>query len=79
MYSCHSLILPHFAFMLMYGRNQHNIVKQLSSNKKKLKDAYYMYMEKEMATHYSTLAWRIPWTEEPSRLQSVGLQELDTT
>ena len=25
-------------------------------------------LEKEMATHFSTLAWRIPWTEEPSRL-----------
>ena len=29
-------------------------------------------MEKEMATHSSTLAWRIPWTEEPGRLQSMG-------
>ena len=29
-------------------------------------------LEKEMATHYSILAWRIPWTEEPGRLQSVG-------
>ena len=36
-------------------------------------------LEKEMATHSSILAWRIPWTEEPSRLQSMGLQELDTT
>ena len=27
-------------------------------------------LEKEMATHSSTLAWRIPWTEEPGRLQS---------
>ena len=31
-------------------------------------------MEKEMATHSSILAWRIPWTEEPGRLQSTGLQ-----
>ena len=30
--------------------------------------------EKEMATHSSIFAWRIPWTEEPSRLQSMGLQ-----
>ena len=30
-------------------------------------------LEKEMATHSSILAWRIPWTEEPSRLQSMGL------
>ena len=36
-------------------------------------------LEKEIATHSSILAWRIPWTEEPGRLQSMGLQELDTT
>ena len=30
-------------------------------------------LEKEMATHSSLLAWRIPWTEEPGRLQSIGL------
>ena len=29
-------------------------------------------LEKEMATHSSTLAWKIPWTEEPGRLQSIG-------
>ena len=29
-------------------------------------------LEKEMATHFNTLAWKIPWTEEPSRLQSMG-------
>ena len=32
-----------------------------------------------MATHSSILAWRIPWTEEPGRLQSMGSQESDTT
>ena len=31
-------------------------------------------LEKEMATHSSTLAWKTPWTEEPGRLQSMGLQ-----
>ena len=31
-------------------------------------------LEKEMATHSSVLAWRIPWTEEPDELQSMGLQ-----
>ena len=30
-------------------------------------------LEKEMATHSNILAWRIPWTEEPGRLQSTGL------
>ena len=32
-----------------------------------------------MAPHSSTLAWQIPWTEEPGRLQSMGLLESDTT
>ena len=36
-------------------------------------------LEKEMATHSSILAWRIPWTEEPGRLESMGSQELDMT
>ena len=33
-------------------------------------------LEKEMATHSSTLAWRIPWMEEPGRLQSMGSQRV---
>ena len=33
-------------------------------------------LEKEMATHASILAWRIPWTEEPGGLQSMGLQRV---
>ena len=36
-------------------------------------------LEKEMAMHPSILAWRISWTEEPGRLQSMGSQESDTT
>ena len=35
--------------------------------------------EKAMAPHSSTLAWKIPWTEEPGRLQSMGRSESDTT
>ena len=31
-------------------------------------------LEQEMATHFSILAWRIPWTEEPAQLQSTGSQ-----
>ena len=34
---------------------------------------------KDMATHSNILAWRIPWTEEPDRLQSTDLEESDTT
>ena len=34
------------------------------------------HLEKAMAPHSSTLAWKIPWTEEPGRLQSMGLQRV---
>ena len=36
-------------------------------------------LEEEMATYSSVPAWRTPWTEEPGRLQSMGLQDSDTT
>ena len=36
-------------------------------------------LEKEIASHSNVLAWRIPWMEEPGRLQSMGSQELDTS
>ena len=36
-------------------------------------------LEKEMTTHSSTIAWKIPWTEEPGRLQSMGRKESNMT
>ena len=36
-------------------------------------------LEKGMATHFSILAWKIPWTEEPGRLHFMGVAELDMT
>ena len=33
-------------------------------------------LEKKMATHSSTLAWKVPWTEEPGRLQSMGSKKV---
>ena len=33
-------------------------------------------LEKEMATHFRIIAWKIPWMEEPGRLQSMGLQRV---
>ena len=57
-------------YMYMYGQlpllfslNYHNIENWLYPNTK---------LEKAMAPHSSTLAWKIPWTEEPGRLQSMG-------
>ena len=37
---------------------------------------HFHALEKEMATHSSILAWRIPWMEEPGGLQSMGLQRV---
>ena len=37
------------------------------------------FLEKKMSTHSSSLAWKIPWTEKPGGLQSMGVQELDMT
>ena len=39
---------------------------------KKIKEYSVNYVKKAMATHSSTLAWKIPWTEEPGGLQSMG-------
>ena len=36
-------------------------------------------LEEEMVVHSSILAWKIPWTEEPGELQSMGCKELDMT
>ena len=43
------------------------------------KDDVVCVSEKALAPHSSTLAWKIPWTEEPGRLQSMGSLESDTT
>ena len=37
---------------------------------------HFHALEKEMATHSSVLAWRIPWTKKPARLQSMGLHRV---
>ena len=44
-----------------------------------LMDIYLVYSEKAMAPHSSTFAWKIPWMEEPGRLQCMGSLESDTT
>ena len=48
-------------------------------NPHKAISAQYVGLEKEMATHFSILAWEISRTEEPGRLHSMGSQESDTT
>jgi len=56
------------------------VVKNLPAHAEDARDAIPRLgrsLEKEMATSSGTLAWEIPWTEEPGGLQSMGLQ-LDT-
>ena len=67
-------------FFLMFGAS---LVVQLVENLPVMQETpvqslgWEEPLEKEMTTHFSTLAWRIPWTEEPGRLQFVGLTESD--
>ena len=47
-------------------------VPSLSKNNKSISNSYTILLEKAMAPHSSTPAWKIPWMEEPGRLQSMG-------
>ena len=60
------------------------VVKNPSANAGDIRDTGSVLDQKDpleegMATHYSILAWRIPWTEEPGRQQSMASQESYTT
>ena len=50
------------------------MVHEVPKSRTRLSDFTFHFhaLEKEMAPHSSTLAWKIPWTEEPGRLQSMG-------
>ena len=58
-----------------------SLVTQLVKNLPAMQETWVRFLgqedplEKEMTIHSSILAWEIPWTEEPGRLQSMGLQE----
>ena len=70
-FSSASLIQPFlFLFTLLFNWNHYSSENFLFGSSSCLKS------EKAMASHSSTLAWRIPWTEEPGRLQSVGLRRV---
>ena len=57
----------------------HGVAKSLTRLSDFTFTFHFHTLEKEMATHSSVLAWRIPAMEEPGRLPSMGSQELDTT
>ena len=56
-----NMMLHQFYFMFYFSCIFYNIYIYI-----------HIYVEKAMAPHSSTLAWKIPWTEDPSRLQSMG-------
>ena len=57
----------------------YSFLKKALRKQKETLNLVKVTLEKEMAAHSSTLAWKIPWMEEPGRLQSMGLQESDKT
>ena len=80
-YSLYCLVILIYLFMvapgLCWASQVALIVKNLPANVGDERCGFDLWvgkipLEKEMATHSSVLAWRIPWTEEPGGLQSVG-------
>ena len=73
-----------FNLVLIRGTNLEPIIQSEISQKEKnkyhiLMDIYGLQTEKAMASHSSTLAWKIPWAEETGGLQSMGSLRGDTT
>ena len=60
----------------LWDRKESDTTERLNNNSICLERKELRILEKEMATHSSILAWRIPWTEEPGGLQSMGLQRV---
>ena len=75
------LLHQHLAPGLLRGAS---LLAQLRKNLPAMQETQVRFLrqadplEKEMVTHSNSPAWRIPWTEEPGRLQFMGSQELDT-
>ena len=72
-------------FMVSYSHIQASLVAQMVKNLPAMQETRVQPLgredplEKDMATHSSTLVWRIPWAEEPGGLQSWGHKESDMT
>ena len=63
----------------MSGFPDHSISKESAMQETRVRSlGQEDLLEKEMATPSNILAWKIPWTEEPGGLQSIGSQESDT-
>ena len=77
--------VTHWVFSFLKVYNGASLVAQSVKNPPALQETQVRFLgrvdplQEGTATHSSVLAWRIPWTEEPGGLQSMGLQELDMT
>ena len=67
-----SKLIYKVSFKCYSGSKEFNLSKILIFDSTFENWLYLSLMEKAMAPHSSTLAWKIPWTEEPGRLQSMG-------
>ena len=74
-----------FFKLLLHLSSSASLVAQMVKNLPAMQETWVRSLgwedplEEGMVTHSSTLAWKIPWMEEPGGLQSMGLQELDMT
>ena len=72
----------HWCYLELYVPQVHTLVVQMVKHLPTIWETWVQSLgqkdplEKEIATHSSTLAWKIPWTEEPGRLQSMGSQRV---
>ena len=78
LYICHLVYLTYMQSMSceMPGWMKHKLESRLLGEIRVQSLGWKDLLKKEMAIHSSTIAWKIPWTEEPSRLQSMGLQRV---
>ena len=70
------------AIILQFKKERACLVTQMVKNPSAMQETVRslggeVSLEKGMTTHFSILAWKIPWTEEPEELQSMGSQESD--
>ena len=79
------VVVHRYGGLLLSHENWASLVAQLVKNLPAMQETWVQFLgqedplEKEMVTHSTILAWRIPWTKEPGRLQSMGSQESDMT
>ena len=58
--------------MAFWNESKNNLIGKRKTDSNILRISYIYILEKALATHSSTLAWKIPWTEKSGRLQSTG-------